>query len=164
MYLLTVRMRCFPLGQAPAWHQHMIDHFSYLAEDRMVVTHNIAARMVRNRYLKDLFVQWRGLTAAYDEGLVRGDATLATAVWRNIFKASEDVDLRRLGQIVSYMRNVLNKLDNMEDEDLTSGDVVFGDPESEAALVGLRSKGMDEKFKEPAASSGSQPQVQATAI
>ena len=142
MYLLTVRMRCFPPDQAPAWNQHMIDHFSYLAEDRMVVTHNIAARMIRNRYLKDLFVQWRGLTAAYDEGLVRGDAVLATAVWRNVFKANADIDLRRLGQVVSYMRNVLNKLEAMEDEGLTSGDVVFGDPGSEAALVKIRSKGI----------------------
>ena len=136
----------------------MIDHFSYLAEDRMVVTHNIVARMIRQRYLKDLFIQWRGLTAAYDEGLVRGDAILATAVWRNIFKADENVDLRRLGQIVSYMRNVLSKLDVMEDEGFASGDVVFGDPGSEAALVSIRSKGMDQHFTEQGVSRGARSQ------
>lgn len=148
MYLLTVRMRCFPPDHAPAWHQHMIDHFSYAAEDRMVVLHNISSRMMRNRYLKDLFVQWRGLTAAYDEGLVKGDAVLAAAVWRNIFKGDEDVDLRQLGQVVSYMRSVLSKLDAMGDEAIASGDVVFGDPGSEAALVRVRSKMMDQPFTE----------------
>ena len=114
----------------------------------MVVLHNISSRMLRNRYLKDLFVQWRGLTAAYDEGLVKGDAVLATAVWRNIFKGDEDVDLRRLGQVVSYMRSVLSKLDAMGDEVIASGDVVFGDPGSEAALVRVRSKMMDQAFLE----------------
>ena len=148
MYLLTVRMRCFPPDHAPAWHQHLIDHFSYAAEDRMVVLHNISSRMIRNRYLKDLFVQWRGLTARYDEGLVQGDALLATAVWRNIFKGDAEVDLRRLGQVVSYMRNVLSKLDAMDDKGIASGDVVFGDPESEAALVRVRSKMMDQPFAE----------------
>ena len=112
----------------------------------MVVLHNISSRMLRNRYLKDLFVQWRGLTAAYDEGLVKGDAVLAAAVWRNIFKGDEGVDLRRLGQVVSYMRSVLSKLDAMSDEAIASGDVVFGDPGSEAALVRVRSKMMDQPF------------------
>ena len=148
MYLLTVRIRCFPPAHAPAWHQQMIDHFSYAAEDRMATMHNVHARMIRNKYLKDLFIQWRGLTAAYDEGLVKGDAVLAAAVWRNVFKGDEEVDLRKLGQVVSYMRAVLHRLDKLEDEAVTSGDVVFGDPGSEAAGVKIRSKMMDKPITE----------------
>ena len=143
MYLLTARIRCFPPAHATTWHQHMINHFSYLAEERMVTVHNIQSRMVRNRYLKDLFVQWRGLTAGYDEGLVKGDAVLAAAVWRNVCKADEDVDLRKLGMIVAYMRSVLSALDTMEDSVVATGDVLFGSPGSEAALVSQRSKMMD---------------------
>ena len=91
----------------------------------MVVTHNIAANFVRQKYLKDLYLQWRGLLAGYDEGLVKGDAVLATAVWRNIFKADEQVDFRGVAEIVSYMRGVLQGLDGLSDGDVASGEVFF---------------------------------------
>lgn len=109
----------------------------------MVTMHRINSRMIRNKYLKDLFVQWRGLTFAYDEGLMKGDAVLAAAVWRNICKGDENVDLRRLAEIVSYMRSVLAGFDTMTDEVIAGGDIVFGDPSSEEAIVKGRSRLMD---------------------
>lgn len=148
MYLLTCRLRCFPPTHAPVWHQHLIDHFFYMAEDRMATTHNIAARYTRSKYLKDLFVQWRGLMAGYDEGIVRGDAVLATAVWRNIFKADENVDFRGVGEIVSYIRGVLKGLDELADESISGGEVVFGDPESERAGVLQKSRMMIDSARE----------------
>ena len=150
MYLLTVRMRCFVPEHAPKWHQHLLDHFFYLAEDKMVTIHNVHSRAIRNKYLKDLFVQWRGCLAGYDEGLIRGDAVLATAVWRNVFKANEDVDLRGLGEVVSYIRGVIKGLDGMKDEAIASGEVVFGDPGSERAGVLARSAMMT-SLDEPSA-------------
>jgi len=143
MYLLTVRLRCFPPAHAPTWHQHLLDHFFYIAEDRMVTTHNIAARSIRNKYLKDLFVQWRGLMAGYDEGLVKGDAVLATAVWRNVFKGAEDVDFRGVAEIVSYVRGVLKGLDEMPDESVAGGEVVFGSPGTERDGILVKSRMMD---------------------
>ena len=149
MYLLTVRMRCFPAEHAPTWHQHLTDHFFHLAEDRMVTLHRMNARMIRNRYLKDLFVQWRGLTLAYDEGLMKGDAVLAAAIWRNVCKGDENIDLRRLAEIVSYVRSVLASFDAMGDEVIASGDIAFGDPSTEEGLVKMKSKMMDPLAKEP---------------
>ena len=141
MYLLTVRMRCFPAEHAPIWHQHLLDQFFYTAEDKMVQLHNVHSRAIRNKYLKDLYVQWRGLLAGYDEGLIRGDAVLATAVWRNVFKADEDVDFVGLGQVISYMRGVLRGLDTMSDDAIAGGEVVFGSPETEKPGV-LRKSAM----------------------
>lgn len=143
MYILTVRLRAFPAAHAPSWHQHLLDHFFYAAEDRLVRDHNIQARSLRNKYLKDLFTQWRGLLAGYDEGLVKGDAVLATAVWRNVFGGKEDVDLVGLGEVVSYMRGVLKGLDGMEDEVVAEGEIQFGDPRSQRKVVEVRSKMMD---------------------
>ncbi|KAI4257220.1 MAG: hypothetical protein LQ352_001718 [Teloschistes flavicans] len=144
MYILHVRLRAFPASSAPTWHQHLLDHFFYTAEDRMVRDHNIAARGARNSYLKDLFVQWRGLLAGYDEGLVSGDAVLAAAVWRNVFKGDEGVDLRALAQVVSYTRGVVKGLEGMGDEEVARGDVVFGDPGSQKrGVVEVRSPMMD---------------------
>lgn len=109
----------------------------------MVREHNVYSRMIRNKYLKDLFTQWRGVLAAYDEGLVKGDAVLATAVWRNIFEGREDVDLKGLGEVVSYMRGVLKGLEGMADEDIAKGEVVFGDPGTQGKIVEVKSRMMD---------------------
>lgn len=102
---------------------------------------------MRTKYLKDLYVQWRGLLAAYDEGIVKGDAVLAAAVWRNIFKANEDVDIRALAQIVSYMRRLLKGLDDLPDDEVTRGDLTFGSPAAEKGVVDVRSKMMDLPFE-----------------
>ena len=116
----------------------------------MTNQHGMVAGSIRNKYLKDLFVQWRGLMAGYDEGLVKGDAALATAVWRNIFKADADVDFRGVGQVVSYMRGVLQGLERIEDEELAAGDVVFGDPgiEQDVVLKNSRMMGILGDMKE----------------
>ncbi|POS85162.1 hypothetical protein EPUL_004688, partial [Erysiphe pulchra] len=113
MYLFTVRIRNAPPDQVKIWQRCLQDQFFYAAEDRMVVNHNMQAGIVRSRYLKDLYVQWRGLIAAYDEGIAKGDAVLAAAIWRNIFKAREDFDIRHLAQIVSYVRHSLQKLESV---------------------------------------------------
>ncbi|KAH8673567.1 ubiquinol-cytochrome C chaperone-domain-containing protein [Xylariales sp. PMI_506] len=118
LYLVFARMRDLPLQGSRAWQRQLIDHYFFDAEARMDLTHGITSRAMRHRYLKDLFVQWRGLIVAYDEGVARGDAALAAAVWRNVYKAREDVDPRHLAAIVSWMRMCLKTLDEMPDEGL----------------------------------------------
>jgi len=145
MYLLSARFRSLKTDPQP-WQQHLLDHFSYDAENHMTIQHNMHARGTRNKYLKDLFVQWRGLLAAYDEGLVKGDAVLAAAIWRNVFKANEDVDIKGLAMVVSYMRRTLKGLDELSDEELTTAEVGFGSPKTEESVVRLRSAMLDLPF------------------
>ncbi|QSZ37701.1 hypothetical protein DSL72_008800 [Monilinia vaccinii-corymbosi] len=147
LYLLSVRLRCLPGNESQPWQQHLLDHFFYDAENKMIKNHNMHARGTRNKYLKDMFVQWRGLLAAYDEGLAKGDAVLAAAVWRNVFKGNEDIDIQGLAMIVSYMRSTLQKLERLTDNDVLSGRLTFGDPAGEASLVGNKSKMMDLPFE-----------------
>jgi hypothetical protein len=116
MYILVVRLRCLDQENFRAWQSQLVDHFFHEAETKMELTHDVTSKALRQRYLKDLFVQWRGLMLAYDEGLVKGDAVLASALWRNLFKHGEDVDMRVLAAIVSWMRLSLKNLDQMEDE------------------------------------------------
>jgi len=147
MYMFTVRFRLFPAAHAPSWHQHLLDHFFHDAEDRMAMYHGMVARGVRNKYLKDLYIQWRGVLAAYDEGLVKGDAVLATAVWRNVFKGAEDADVRALAEIVGFMRKELKRLEEASDGEVASGGWKFrGDPGKERAVVMLESQWMKEKL------------------
>jgi cytochrome b pre-mRNA-processing protein 3 len=146
MYLLSARFRALTTDSKP-WQQHLLDHFSYDAENRMTTHHNMHARGTRNKYLKDLFIQWRGLLAAYDEGLAKGDAVLAAAVWRNVFKADENVDIKGLAMVVSYMRRTLKRLDALPDDQVVLGEIGFGSPQTEEGVVKVRSAMLDLPFE-----------------
>ena len=144
MYALTARLRKFPAEHVRIWEQNLLDHFFYAAEDRMAMWHGMAARGVRNKYLKDLWVQWRGVLVSYDEGLIKGDAVLAAAVWRNVFQAREDVDLADVAAVVSYLRRELSRLDKMPDNLISTGDIKFLNPAEEFKVIGeLKSASMD---------------------
>ncbi|KAF2481349.1 ubiquinol-cytochrome C chaperone-domain-containing protein [Neohortaea acidophila] len=146
MYVLTVRLRCFPAEHARVWHQQLVDHFFYAAEDRMVQWHAITMRGSRNKYLKDLWQQWRGVILSYDEGLVRGDAVLAAAVWRNVFKGEVEADVRDVALVTAYLRAQLKMLDELGDERIASGEVRFGDPNAVRKVVEQESVGMKRAF------------------
>lgn len=113
----------------------------------MTLFHRISSRAIRNRYLKDLYNQWRGVQGAYDEGLVKGDAVLATAIWRNIFKADENVDWRQVAQITSYVRRGLRGLDRTSEDMLLNAKIKFAGPASEAALVEEEARGLKSAFE-----------------
>ncbi|TLS28182.1 hypothetical protein PpBr36_00486 [Pyricularia pennisetigena] len=117
MYLAVVRYRCLPQDAFEGSQKSLVDAFFYEAEERMDVHHGMSSRSLRQHHLKDLFVAWRGLMLAYDEGIVRGDAVLGAAVWRNLFKGDPDVDVRKVAAVVSYMRASLKRLDQLKDED-----------------------------------------------
>lgn len=147
MYALTARLRKFPAEHVRIWEQNLLDHFFYAAEDRMAMWHGMAARGVRNKYLKDLWVQWRGVLVSYDEGLIKGDAELGAAVWRNVFQAREDVDLADVAAVVSYLRREVARLDRLSDAQLSTGDVKFPSPAPEVKVLGeVRSAMMGRSF------------------
>lgn len=90
----------------------------------MDVLHGLTSRAIRNKFLKDLFIQWRGVIAAYDEGLVKGDAVLGAAVWRNLWKAShtgpdgKELDWTKVARVVAYMRRVIHEMSQVSEADL----------------------------------------------
>ncbi|KAI0128939.1 ubiquinol-cytochrome C chaperone-domain-containing protein [Xylariales sp. AK1849] len=145
MYLIFVRLRNLPKDSAKSWQKQLVDHFFFDAEDRMDRVHGIASRGLRHRYLKDLFIQWRGITIAYDEGVVKGDAVLAAALWRNIYKGREDVDMRHLAAVTSWIRANLKSLDGVPDEALFFSTVgTFKWPvKNELALVDKPARELD---------------------
>ncbi|KAL4947677.1 ubiquinol-cytochrome C chaperone-domain-containing protein [Aspergillus filifer] len=126
MYLLTVRLRALPSHESfQTYSRHLIDHFSHEAEHRMDALHGLTSRTIRNKFLKDLFIQWRGVLAAYDEGLIKGDAVLGAAVWRNLWKASytgpdgQEIEWEKVARVVAYMRRVTSELSKMSEHDLS---------------------------------------------
>ena len=83
-------MRALDKGRVKVWQQHFIDHFFYDAEEKMIKRYGIKRAGERTGYMKDLYHQYRGMTAAFDEGLMKGDAILATAIWRYVFLGNPD--------------------------------------------------------------------------
>ena len=73
---------------------------------------------------------------------------LAAAVWRNVFKGDEEVDVRKVAMVVSYLRRTLKALEGVHDETVQMGEMVFGDPGKEAVLVRQRSQMMSLPFKD----------------
>ncbi|EHY59513.1 Serine carboxypeptidase 3 [Exophiala dermatitidis] len=153
MYLLTVRLRDIQDAAAfQSYHRYLIEHFSQQAEEKMIIQHNMTARGVRNKYLKDLFLQWRGNILAYDEGLLKGDAVLGAAVWRNLFRGQEDVDWEKVALVVGFMRRVISKLGLMRVHDILhgmdgpNGHWALAQKDAEA-LVARDSKGITEPFE-----------------
>ncbi|KAK0623021.1 ubiquinol-cytochrome C chaperone-domain-containing protein [Immersiella caudata] len=116
LYLVVARLRGCDPEVFKSWEAQLADHFFHKAEARMGVEHEITSGMMRQRYLKDLFVQWRGLIMAYDEGVAKGDAVLASAVWRNLYKGRENVDVTMVAGIVNFIRKALALQDNMDDD------------------------------------------------
>jgi cytochrome b pre-mRNA-processing protein 3 len=138
LYLVYARLRNLPADSARGWQRQLTDHFFFDAEERMDVTHSITSRGLRHRYLKDLFVQWRGVILSYDEGVARGDAVLATALWRNVYKARPDVDLRHVAALTAWARLGLRALDHIPDDALlldAAAALTRSAPRDELALV-----------------------------
>ncbi|ROW12185.1 hypothetical protein VMCG_00559 [Cytospora schulzeri] len=137
MYLVVVRLRCLEKEAWQAWQTQLVNHFFNHAEEMMEINHGMSSRMLRQRHLGNLFQTWRGVILAYDEGLVKGDAVMASAVWRNIYKAEEDVDMRHVAAIVSWMRLTLKNLDLMLDPALLyhGGGIFKHQPTAELKLV-----------------------------
>jgi cytochrome b pre-mRNA-processing protein 3 len=152
MYLLTVRLRALESHNSfQNYQRYLLEHFSHAAEDKMIILHNMGARGIRNRYLKDLFLQWRGILAAYDEGMVNGDAALAGAVWRNLWKGDEDVDWTKVASVVAWMRGVVSVLAQMDVQALVGNlegkQGLFESVRADTRrIVAQESQGVTEKF------------------
>jgi cytochrome b pre-mRNA-processing protein 3 len=143
MYMLQVRFRMFPSTHATEWIQHLTNHAFYAAEDRLAVWHRFSANSIRQKYMKQMYENWRAVLLSYDEGLVKGDAVLAAAVWRNLLGDREDVDFQKLAQVVAYMRKEIKRLDEASDNEVATGEWTFGeDPGAEFEIVKRASRSM----------------------
>ncbi|KAI5852659.1 ubiquinol-cytochrome C chaperone-domain-containing protein [Morchella snyderi] len=149
MWMLVVRFRAFEQPESvQTWQQHFVDHFFYDSEGKMIQDYKLTAGGQRKKYLKDLYAQYRGMIAGYDEGLVKGDAVLAAAVWRNVFDADPDVDVELLAVVTSYVRRCVAGLDKVEDDVVHAGKIKFGLPMDEEPVVRMRSKYLESVVKE----------------
>lgn len=87
VWLVSCRFRSLPAPVGHTYVQEFINHMFIDMEYRIRGPYAVTQGRLIKGYMKDLLEQYHGSIAAYDEGLVRGDAVLAAALWRNMFGA-----------------------------------------------------------------------------
>jgi cytochrome b pre-mRNA-processing protein 3 len=132
MYLIVARIRCLDRDAARSTQAQFVDNFFFDCERVMHVNHGMTSSALRQRYLKDIFMQWRGLIAAYDEGIAKAD----------------DLDFRHLAAVVAWMRATLRDLETCPIEDVLSRPQTLfrRDPRTMLALVDEPSRGLKELY------------------
>lgn len=73
-------------------------------------------------YMKDLHLQFRGLCYAYDEAFTIGDMELSAAIWRNIFNAAANANVKNIVSTVEHVRKTLSILDSLTDKSFLSAE------------------------------------------
>ncbi|EGY14918.1 uncharacterized protein VDAG_06408 [Verticillium dahliae VdLs.17] len=148
MYLIIARMRCLDRDAARTMQAQFVDNFFFDCERVMHLNHGMTSSALRQRYLKDIFMQWRGLIAAYDEGLAKKSD-----------RAREDADLRSLAAVVAWMRATLRDLEGMAVDDIVarSAAVFLRDPRGMFKLVDEPSAALKGVFKDGDAAEAPQP-------
>ena len=74
---------------------------------------------------------------SYDEGLMTDDITLASALWRNVFNANENVDMRHVEALLVYVRSQLYVLNKMTDRAFGFGKFKFVPPDQVVEPISL---------------------------
>lgn len=128
-WMLSVRMRAMPFKYGRNYQQKLIDRFFRDMELRLHDEMNVNSSRISDTYLKDYNSQLRGLVCSYDEGFATDDATLATAIWRNLFNARSNMDFAHLEAAVKYVREQLYILSKMSDRDFAFGKFQFVAPD-----------------------------------
>lgn len=89
----------------------------------------------RKKYLDTYSQIWAGSLLAYDEGLIKGDSVLASAIWRQLFNADESIEPVKIALVTAYVRRELARLGRMDDKVLARGYIGFGDPVEETDIL-----------------------------
>jgi cytochrome b pre-mRNA-processing protein 3 len=127
IWILKVRLRQWPKSMSDHLSKMLSDHFFWRAEEHMDFVHKLGAQE-RHKHMDHFFQVWTGTLIAYDEGLVKGDAVLATAIWRLLFQANKEVDPLKVELVTRYARKEIARLAWLEDDVFMKGYVGFGEP------------------------------------
>lgn len=128
VWMLFVRMRAMPKTIGREYQQKLVDTVFGDMEQRLSYEMRIRSASIIERYKKDFNLQLRGSVMSYDEGFYLDDATLASALWRNLFAGREEIDPTHLEHLVHYIRAQLYVLENVSDFDFSRGRFHFINP------------------------------------
>lgn len=127
-WMLFTRMRAMPFEYGHNYQQKLVDRTFTDIEARLCEEMNVTSGTIIGKYQKDFNTQLRGAIFAYDEGFYTDDATLASALWRNLFGGRKNIDMVHLEAVVRYVRSQIYVLSMMSDRDFALGNFRFVPP------------------------------------
>ena len=127
-WILFVRMRAMPFQYGRNYQQKLVDRTFSDIEVRLFEEMNVNSGRIADQYMKDFNAQLRGAVFAYDEGFFTDDATLAKAIWRNLYAGKPNVDITHLEKLVKYVRGQLYVLSQLSDREFAMGQFKFVSP------------------------------------
>lgn len=128
VWMMFVRMRAMPKAVGQEYRQKLVDAIFRDMEQHLANEMRIRSFSIIERYKKDFNLQLRGAVMSYDEGFFLDDATLASALWRNLFAGRDEIDPTHLEQLVHYIRTQLYVMQNVSDFDFARGRFHFINP------------------------------------
>lgn len=128
VYLLLARFRAFDKAANKTYSQELINHFFIDAESRMRDRFGVQTSRLVKGYMRDMHMQQRGSVLGYDEGLASGDATLAQAVWRNIWGAGWGTVAGVKRKLAGVDKLVKGEKDDPEGQPVLARDAAITDP------------------------------------
>ncbi|KAJ9571093.1 Serine carboxypeptidase 3 [Nakaseomyces glabratus] len=127
-WILFVRIRAMPFQYGRNYQQKLVDRTFSDIEVRLFEEMNVNSGRIADQYMKDFNAQLRGAVFAYDEGFFTDDATLAKAIWRNLYAGKPNVDITHLEKLVKYVRGQLYVLSQLSDREFAMGQFKFVSP------------------------------------
>lgn len=124
-WMLFTRMRAMPFKYGRNYQQKLVDRTFSDIELRLFDEMNIHSGRIVDQYLKDFDTQLKGAVLAYDEGFYTDDATLATAIWRNLFAGRKNIDINLLEDVVKYVRSQIYIMSRLSDREFATGKFNF---------------------------------------
>ncbi|KAK9447898.1 surface antigen-domain-containing protein [Limtongia smithiae] len=132
IWMLLARMRALPQKYAVIYEQALVDGLFLELERRLAQDYKVKSGRIIDNTMKELNLQLRGSILAYDEALTidtaKGDAVLATAIWRNVFGGRKNIDVAHLATMVRHVRTHLYVLNKLSDFDFAVGRFAFLPP------------------------------------
>lgn len=152
-WMLFTRMRAMPFKYGRNYQQKLLDRTFSDIELRLFDEMNIHSGRIVDQYLKDFDTQLKGAVLAYDEGFYTDDATLATAVWRNLFAGRKNIDINLLEDVVKYIRSQVYIMSRLSDREFATGKFNFVLPTETVKKLSpeeelQRKKNVIEKYEE----------------
>ncbi|AGO13049.1 AaceriAFL111Wp [[Ashbya] aceris (nom. inval.)] len=148
-WILFVRMRALPFKYGRNYQQKLVDRTFSDIELRLFEEMNVKSGRIADQYLKDFHSQMMGAVFAYDEGFFTDDATLAAALWRNLFGGRKNVDMVHLEAMVRYVRSQLYVLSKLSDREFGMGEFKFVPPDEAVEVLSAQDEAqLKERVKE----------------
>lgn len=150
-WMLNCRLRALLPPYGRAYQSNLVSMFFNDVQSRMKNSYGVKKASRVDQYAREALHRYHGAVMAYDEGLLRGDPTLASALWRNLLEGRDllaepaaappadspaDADAlpteaRRvvaLEQLVGYVHRELHRMGAVADVNVLGTGAASGEP------------------------------------